>query len=164
MINNESSYEKVRRKMVAARIEFMSQLAKFSKTELTQRGSEDDWSPLQIAHHLYIADGLALEQMRLVQNEDNPLISNVGVQAPHLTRTSEPPTSLDSVLGGMAARREEIFEYLAHLPTEAWERPFRHDEWGERKFYQLVNVLPIHDQQHAQQLAALKEAQTARES
>ena len=56
----------------------------------------------------------------------------------------------------MAARREEIFEYLAGLPAEAWERPFRHPDWGQCKFYQLVNVLPLHDQMHAKQLAAMK--------
>lgn len=157
MTTVENPFDKVRRKMVAARIEFMGQLARFSKEEVTQQPTEGEWSPLQLAHHLYIADGLALQQMQLVQDEDNPLIVNVGEQAPHLTRTSEPPVTLDAVLGGMAARREEIFEYLSNLPSEAWERPFRHAEWGQRKFYQLVNILPLHDQQHAQQLAAIKE-------
>ncbi len=159
MASLENPYEKVRPKMVAARLEFMKQLAKFSKDELKKQPAGDEWSPLQIAHHLYIADGLALEQMQLVQTEDNPLIIATENETPRLTRASEPPASLDAVLAGMAARREELFEYLAILPTDAWERPFRHPEWGERKFYQLVNVLPLHDQMHAQQLANLKAAE-----
>ncbi len=157
MTTVERPFEKIRRKMVAARIEFMGQLAKFSKDALSLYTAEGEWSPLQIAYHLYIADGLALEQMRLVQQEDNPLIANVAEQAPQATREAEPPASLDAVLAGMAARREELFEYLSALPDVAWERPFRHVEWGERKFYQLVNVLPFHDQQHAQQLAKMRE-------
>jgi hypothetical protein len=156
MTTEESSYEKVRRKMVAARLAFMSELAKFSKDEIELRPSESEWSPLQLAHHLYIVDGLALEEMRRVQNEENPLIRNVSVEAPHLTQTSEPPISLDSVLAGLAARREEMFEYLSTLPDEAWLRPLQSEEWGDLKFYQLVNILPQHDQQHTQQLAALK--------
>ena len=156
MTTVEKPFDRIRRKMVAARIEFIGQLAKFSKDELTQAPAEGEWSPLQLAHHVYVADGLALEQMRLVQDEDNPLIIAVEEEAPRRTRASEPPVSLESVLGGMAARREEIFQYLSSLPAEAWERPFRHHEWGERRFYQLVNVLPIHDQSHAQQLAAIK--------
>ncbi|HLI90964.1 MAG TPA: DinB family protein [Ktedonobacteraceae bacterium] len=156
MTTAESSYEKVRRKMVAARLAFMSELAKFSKDEIALRPSESEWSPLQLAHHLYIVDGLALEEMRRVQNEENPLIRNLSVEAPHLTRTSEPPVSLDSVLAGLAARREEIFEYLSSLPDEAWLRPLRSEEWGDLKFYQLVNILPQHDQLHTRQLAALK--------
>jgi len=156
MINGEHPFGKVRRKMVAARIEFMGQLAQFSKEELLLQAPGGEWSSLQIAHHLYLADGLALQQMQLIQSEDNPLLSNLAQEAPRLTRTVEPPISLESVLAGMAARREEIFEYLASLSVEAWERPFRHDEWGDRKFYQLVNVLPVHDQQHTQQLAAMK--------
>ncbi len=156
MATLENPFEKVRRKMVAARIEFIGQLATFSNDEITREPGEDEWSPLQLAHHLYIADGLALEQIQKVQNEDNPLVADFGEETPRLTRASEPPASLDAVLAGMAARREELFEYLASLPTDAWERPFRHPGWGQLKFYQLVNVLPEHEQRHAKQLADIK--------
>ncbi|HTK10727.1 MAG TPA: DinB family protein [Ktedonobacteraceae bacterium] len=151
----DSSFEKVRQKMVAARIEFMGKLAKFSKEALVARPAEGEWSPLQIAHHLYIADGVALEQMQQVQTEDNPLIDSMSENIPQLTRQAQTPVSLDAVLGGLAARREEIFEYLASLPGEAWERPYRSEEWGDRKFYQLANILAAHDKQHAQQLAEM---------
>jgi hypothetical protein len=158
MTTVENSYEKVRGKMVAARIEFMSQLAKFSLNELEKHFVEGEWSPLELAHHLYIADGLALEQLKFVQNEDNPMIVATEEEAPILTNKSEPPASLDAVLAGMAARREEIFEYLSALPADAWERPFRHPAWGQRKFYQMVNILPLHDKMHAEQLARFKES------
>ncbi len=156
MTTVENPFDKVRRKMVAARIEFLGHLAKFSNEELQQRPAEGEWSPLELAYHLYVADGLALEQMQRVQAEDNPEILAPEEEAPRRTRAGEPPTTLDSVLAGMAARREEIFQYLSTLPVEAWERPFRHHTWGQRKFYQLVNILPIHDQAHAQQLAEIK--------
>src|SRR5712692_5266515 len=120
MATMENPFEKVRRKMVSARIEFMGQLAKFSHDELTRQPAEDEWSALQLAHHLYIADGLALEQMQIVQSEDNPLIVATEDETPRLTRASEPPASLDAVLAGMAARREEVFEYLSTLSNEAW--------------------------------------------
>lgn len=159
MATIENPFEKVRRKMVDARIEFMSQLAKFNSEELTRQPADgSEWSPLLLAYHLYIADGLALEQMKIVQQEDNPLITATEEETPRRTRAAEPPMSLDSVLAGMAARREEIFEYLAGLPRDAWERPFRHPNWGQLKFYQLVNVLPQHDRTHAQQLADIKAA------
>ncbi len=154
----ENPFEKVRPKMVAARLELMSQLAKFGSDELRATPQAGEWSALEIAHHVYIADGLALEQMRRVQDEENPLLDQPGEEAPRLTRESEPPVSLEAVLAGMAARREELFEYLRSLSPEAWERPFRYPEWGQLKFYQLVNVLPQHDKLHAQQLADLKAA------
>ena len=155
----ENPFDKVRRKMVAARIEFMGQLAKFSNEELTRNPvGEDEWTPLQLAYHLYIADGLALEQIQLVQSEDNPQIVATEEEAPRLTRESTPPVTLEAVLAGMAARREEIFQYLSTLPAEGWDRPFRHHAWGQRKFYQLVNILPFHDQMHTQQLISIKES------
>ena len=156
MATLENPFEKVRPKMVAARLEFIGQLATFSKDEVTRERGEDEWSPLQLANHLYIADGLALEQVQLVQNEDNPLLANLEEDTPRLTRASESPASLDAVLAGMAARREELYEYMANLPVDAWERPFRHPKWGQLKFYQLVNVLPAHDRTHAQQLTNIK--------
>jgi hypothetical protein len=156
MATLENPYEKVRSKMVAARLEFIGQLATFSNNEITREPGENEWSPLQLANHLYVADGLALEQMQIVQNEDNPLIADVGEEAPRRTRSSEPPVSLEAVLAGMAARREELYKYIATLPVDAWERPFRHPSWGHLKFYQLVNVLPAHDRTHAQQLTNIK--------
>ena len=157
MTTVENPYEKVRRKMVAARIEFLGELAKFNKNDVEKWPAEGEWSPLKLANHLYIADGLALEQLKLVQNEDNPLVVATEKEAPRLTNAVEPPVSLNAVLGGMAARREEIFEYLSTLPADAWERPFRHPAWGQLKFYQMVNILPFHDQMHAKQLSAIRE-------
>src|SRR5581483_4487375 len=154
----ENPFEKVRPKMVAARLELMSQLAKFGPEELRNAPRPGEWSALVIAHHVYITDGLSLELMQRVQDEVNPLLDAPDEEAPRRTRASEPPVSLDAVLGGMAARREEVFEYLSSLPPEAWERPFRHPRWGQLKFYQLANILPEHARLHAQQLADLKAA------
>jgi hypothetical protein len=156
MATIEDPFEKIRPKLVAARIEFMSQLARFSNNELTRQFTDEEWSPVQLAHHLYIADGFALEQMRRIQTEDNPLLANGGEVAPRLTREADVPASLDAVLAGMAARREEIFVYLSALSSESWERPCQHQAWGQMKFYQLVNVLPEHDMQHAHQLSSIK--------
>ncbi len=158
MIIQEKPFDKVRRKMVNARVEFLAELAKFSEDELNKQPTEGEWSPLQLAYHLYVADGLALEQMQLVQNEDNPLIVAPEEEAPRRTREAEVPVTIEQVLAGMAARREELFQYLSELPPEAWDRPFRHHSWGQRKFYQLVNILPTHDQIHTQQLAGINEA------
>jgi hypothetical protein len=160
MTTVESSFEKVRPKMVAARIEFMGQLAKFSKAELAQLATHEGYTPLRLAYHLYIADGLALDQMQQVQNEENPLLEDLAVEVPRLLETAEPPASLDAVLGGLVARREEIFEYLKGLPEDAWERPFHTSEQEGCKFYQLVDALPQFDQEHAQQLAVLKAQKT----
>ncbi|HKV59715.1 MAG TPA: DinB family protein, partial [Ktedonobacteraceae bacterium] len=91
-----------------------------------------------------------------------PLIADLGEETPRRTRAAEPPTTLDAVLGGMAARREELFQYLSELPDDAWERPLRYPTFGQMKFYQLVNILPAHEKMHAQQLADIKTAAEAK--
>lgn len=158
MATLENPFEKVRPKMVAARIELISQLAKFEQAELTLTAAESEWSALDIAQHVYVTDGLLLDQLRLIQSEENPLIVAPEEEAPRLTRASESPVSLEAVLTGMAARREDLFEYLSTLPSADWERPFRHPHWGQLQCYQLVNILPQHDQAHTRQLADLKAA------
>ncbi len=159
----EDAFDRVRRKMVTARIEFMGQLATFSKEELAAL-QEGEKSPIYISHLLYIIDGLALEQMHRVQEEDDPFLENLAERVPEVVHSTPPPQTLDAVLGGMAARREEMFEYLAGLSADAWERPFQQQEWGTRKFYQLVSMLPLYDQQHTHQLQALKKIQKSEES
>jgi len=72
MATLENPFEKVRPKMVAARIELLSAAGKVQADELTRSPEQDEWSALEIANHVYLADGLALEQMQLVQDEDNP--------------------------------------------------------------------------------------------
>src|SRR5260370_13773741 len=137
----------------------MGQLEKSNSEDLTETAAgESEGTRLQLADHLYVADGLALETMQQIQNEDNPLVENLEEETPRLTREAEPPASLDAVLAGMAARREELFQYLSELPDDAWERPARHPIWGQIKFYQLVNVLPAHEKMHAQQLTDIKAA------
>lgn len=158
MTTVDNPFEKVHSKMVTARIELMSQLAKFGHDELTRSPAPDQWSALEIAHHVYLSDGLALEQLELVQNEENPEIVAVEDEAPRRTHVSTPPATLEAILAGMAARREEIVEFLSSLAPEAWVRPLRHPTWGELKFYQLANILYQHDQTHARQLADLRAA------
>ena len=154
----ERSFDKTRRKLVAARIELMGQLAKLSQDELTQHLTKGEWSPLEIAHHVYITEGLALEQLHRVQDEDNPAVPDISSDSEQQQLAlAEAPVSLEAILTGMAARREELLQYLSDLPEDAWSRPMRHAKWGNLKFYQLVNILATHDQQHAKQLEKIKE-------
>ena len=160
MVGHEDPFISVRRKMVVARIEFMGRLAAFNNDQLLRSFSENDRSPLHIAYHLYVIDGLVLEQMRAVQRDDGPqLVNPVELPLDYLVTDRQQDSStftLEVILAGMAARREEIFRYLASLPLTAWERVFSFEDATRLHFYQLVNFLPLHDQQHARQLATLK--------
>src|SRR5207237_10812043 len=98
----DNPYEKVRRKMVAARIEILGQLAKINKSELKKRPTDGEWSPIELANHLYITDGLALQQLKLVQSEDNPLVVSTEGEAPGMPTASERTAAHEPVLGCMA--------------------------------------------------------------
>src|SRR5215472_1649064 len=150
-----SSFVRAQHKMVAPRIEFLAALARIQPTDLSIAPTEEEWSPLQIAYHLSITDGLALEQMRRIQEEENPLIVNIAEIAPHILINGTMPLSLASILATMTAHREAIFRYLANLPETAWERTFQQEQWGQQKFYQFVNLLPLQDKMATRQLGTL---------
>jgi DinB superfamily len=157
MVEDEHPFAHIRRKMVMARIEFMSRLAAFNHDQLQQSLSEDGWSPLHAAYHLYVIDGIALQQMQSVEKEDNPLLMNfIEESLAPVEHVNIEAFSLESVLAGMAARREELFSYLSTLPAASWERHFHLSDTEQRTLYQLVSMLPLHDQQHARQLAMMK--------
>jgi hypothetical protein len=136
----------------------MGQLARFGPDELTQKPLAGEFSPLQLAHYVYIADGFGLEQIQRVRQEDDPLIPDLNEVVPQLMQEIEEPTSLDAVFAGMTARREEIFEYLASLHEAVWSRRYHNAQGEEHLFPELVNMLALHDQQQAQQLVRLKKA------
>src|SRR5579864_3922265 len=154
-MTEESAFARAQRKMVAARIEFLAALARVNPEELVTPVGEE-WSPLQIAYHLSITDGLALEQMHRIQEEDNPHIINITEIVPHTPKSILPSLSLASVLATMMAQREETFCYLSSLPETAWERSFRHEQWGQCKFSQFVNLLSLQDKMATRQLETIR--------
>jgi hypothetical protein len=155
LMTEESAFVRVQRKMVAARIEFLAILARFQPAELFIAPAGEEWSPLQIAYQLSITDSLALEQMRFIQEEEHPQIVNIAELVPHITSSISSSLSLASVLATMTAKREAIYRYLSDLPDAAWERSFHQEQWGERKFYQFVNLLPLHDKMAMRQLETI---------
>ncbi len=155
-MTENSAFARVQRKMVAARIEFLAALARIQPAELSITPAGEEWSPLQIAYHLAMTDGLALEQMHRIQKEENPPIINIAEIAPHIPPNILPSLSLASVLATMTAQREAIFAYLAELPESAWERTFQQEQWGQHKFYQFVNLLPLQDKMATRQLETLR--------
>jgi hypothetical protein len=157
IMTEESAFTRAQRKMLAARIEFLAALARVRLAELSITPTEGELSPLQIAYHLSITDGLALEQMRRIQEEDNPQIVNITEIAPQILTNSSSPLSLAAVLATMTAQREAIFRYLSNLPEMAWERSFQQEQWGQRKFYQFVNMLPLQDKMATRQLGTIRE-------
>jgi len=155
-MEENSSFARAQRKMVAARIEFLAALARIQPADLSVTPTEEEWSPLQIVYHLSITDGLALEQMRRIQEEDNPHITNIAEIASHILTASANLPSLVSILATMQAQREAIFRYLSDLPETAWERPFQQEQWGQCNFHQFVNLLPLQDKMATRQLGTLR--------
>ncbi|GCE18841.1 DinB family protein [Dictyobacter kobayashii] len=112
-----------------------------------------------IAHHLSLIEAVALQQLQRIQSEDNPQFDTLIQLLPVATESGDTILSLETILAEMSTRRSELFSYLSQVPLADWERPFAFASWGSRKFYQLVNMLPLHDRQHTRQLATIRSYQ-----
>jgi hypothetical protein len=152
----EDTFEDVRWRMVATRVEFISQLARFPRKDLVRPSAIGTMSPLRITHHLSLVDQCALRHMRCIQEQHNPMLTSITSEATYLHAQLKRSSSLSTLLTAMAATRVELFAYLAQLPQSAWQRPFQHAEWGSCEFRHLVAMLPLYDRQHTQQLIMLK--------
>jgi hypothetical protein len=105
--------------------------------------------------HLSLVDGLALEEMKRVQREENPLLVRLDQIAPRMTEEAALPASLEIVLADMAAKREETLDFLKQLSQEAWERGCRYEGLGQLTFAQFLDGLVQHDRLHTEQLAKI---------
>lgn len=159
MVQEEAPFVAARAKLVRVRLELLRQLMQFQPEELTFSANPAEWSPLQVAYHIYLTDEILLQCTRQIQEEENPLMVSIGEEHSRLVHETGHQLPFATVLDGMVTRREALLNYLASLPATAWERPLRHALRGNLRFDQWIDMLPEHDLKHIRQLADMRAVQ-----
>ncbi len=119
------------------------------------RGSaQSGWSAVQIICHLRDAEERALERMRKMRDEENPLIAAYDQESWARERNyaaQDPMAALER----FSAFRQAHREALEALPLPEWERTGRHQEVGRITIMAHTLHILSHDLGHLAQLAAL---------
>jgi uncharacterized damage-inducible protein DinB len=117
------------------------------------RSAPGEWCLADVAAHLGYCEPPYLARLRRVVEQDNPfepaLLPNES--AHDLTRP------LAELLETFAARRAETIAFLTSLGQRDWGRPLVHAAIGPTRLRDQVQELVAHDNDHLQQIVALRE-------
>jgi uncharacterized damage-inducible protein DinB len=106
----------------------------------------------EITAHLADWDGVWLERLMLVRDQDDPPLPARDESVLEMAGDyahSDPDVSR----GLIFARRSEIVKVLRGLGDNDWERPCRHTKFGPMTLRELATYIVLHDGYHTQQVA-----------
>lgn len=116
------------------------------------KGGDEGWSVIEVMCHMRDAEERALERLRAMRDEDNPLLSGYDQDVwARERRYSE--ADLRDALEAFIGFREQHCADLEALSPEAWNRTGRHEERGDIDITSHTLHMVAHDAQHAAQIA-----------
>jgi hypothetical protein len=115
-------------------------------------GSPDDWSVIEIVCHMRDATGRALERMRQMRDEENPVIVSYD-QEGWVKERNYASADLSEARDAFARFCEQHAAELASLSPVQWKRKARHAELGEIDILTHTIHVVSHDMIHMAQLA-----------
>lgn len=122
------------------------------------RGGDEGWSVVQVLCHLRDAEGRAVERLRAMRDEDEPLLVAYDQDAWAVERDYA-GDDLRRAAAAFAHHRADHVAELRALPAAAWERAGRHEEQGRITVRNHTTHIATHDLQHLAQVArALRDA------
>jgi hypothetical protein len=116
------------------------------------RGGDEGWSVVEVVCHLRDAEERALERMRLMRDEDNPVITAYNQEAWAKERNYA-ATDLREALAAFNRFRAQHIAELAQLSPQQWERSGQHEERGNMTISSHTLHMAAHDAIHAAQIA-----------
>lgn len=131
-------------------------LADVDDALLTASPAPGEWSVHALLQHLDVTQGLLINRVRQILNEDTPDL--VGITAWVLEPGAD---STRDLLQRYAVSRTETLAILEPLQPEAWWRPARHSEFGIITLHEHVSYFARHERSHFRQLVQTVRALTA---
>jgi uncharacterized damage-inducible protein DinB len=133
-----------------------AELTGLSEAALTHRPKEGEWSIKDVVGHLCDYAGLLHKRLFAVIKLEEPRLEPQDQEA--LVRKREPQAApIEELLAEFASQRAETVEMLADLVHWNWARQGRHWAWGRVSIRQLVERAIQHEEEHLEQIRALKE-------
>jgi hypothetical protein len=116
------------------------------------RGGDENWSVVEVVCHLRDAEERALERMRAMRDEQNPLLPAYD-QDEWARERRYAEANLQEAFEAFRQFRAQFIADLEALNTSDWERPGQHAEAGQINILNHALHLAAHDAIHAAQIA-----------
>lgn len=111
---------------------------------------EDEWSIIQILHHLVTAENSNLRpQLKRILQENNPFITS-----PKPPTTQDNPCADDgfTILQDFKISRLKTLEFLQTIKESDWLRPAQHSTVGQTTLLEIAYLMVQHDRLRLNQL------------
>lgn len=116
------------------------------------RGGDEGWSVVEVLCHLRDAEERALERMRAMRDQVDPLLAGYD-QEQWAQERNYAAAQLREALAAFVRFRSQHMAELAALAPHDWERTGRHAELGRITIASHTLHIVSHDLVHAAQLA-----------
>lgn len=126
-------------------------VAGLSEPDARRQPDVDEWSVLQILHHLSDCEMVYGYRMRLIVAEDRPAIPGFDQEA-WAERLHYDSGTLNDQLDDFRALRARTLRWLAALSDDELAREGVHSERGEESVRHIVTLLAGHDLAHLAQI------------
>ena len=132
----------------------LDELAELPPALWTRRPAEAEWSLTEIVCHLRDVD-LDVNHARVaaVLEGENPFITGADTDPWAVERNYQAQSGLRA-LADFTAARQGLYQRLASLPAEAWDRPARHALFGPTTLAEIMGWALDHDRIHLDQIRA----------
>ncbi len=115
------------------------------------RGGDEGWSVVEVICHLRDAEERAIERMRAMRDQDEPLLPSYDQDA-WASERNYAAADLDAALTAFLQLRAQHIAELEALAPPSWERAGRHQEQGRITIAQHTAHVVSHDIVHAAQI------------
>jgi len=122
-------------------------IAGLSREELLAFPIPGKWSIQQIAIHLQDADSVAIDRMRRIIAEENPLLIGFD-ENEFVKKLSYEAQSAADAAELLDLNRRQFAKVLRRLPATAWDRTGVHNERGKVTLGQMLEMYTKHLEHH----------------
>ncbi|MGI8586809.1 MAG: DinB family protein [Chloroflexia bacterium] len=116
------------------------------------RGGDENWSVVEVVCHLRDAQERAIERMRAMRDEEDPVLPSYD-QEQWARERNYATASLAEAWASFLALQAAFVTDLEALPPSAWERTGRHEEQGRITISSHALHIISHDAAHTAQIA-----------
>jgi len=122
-------------------------VAGLSREELLAFPVPGTWSIQQVVVHLQDADAVAVDRMKRIIAEENPLLIgfNENLYTKNLFYNDQPAELAAEVLD---LTRRQFVQVLRRLPESAWVRTGVHNERGKMTLLEMLQIYTKHLEHH----------------
>jgi len=121
----------------------------------TKLPTNGGWSIRQVVTHLRDAQGVLSTRLKLILEQDNPILTSQAV-FDWATREDGKPASTNDIFDMYWSARKKSLDILETIPLKDWWRTGEHEEFGKLTLTQQVSYFAAHEITHLRQLNNLR--------